>query len=490
MGLFSRVGTALSSFFGGAAPAPPTQPNGGDGVMAFGGFLPTVEHNPALIGSRKWTTYANATHTGIVATGLRYALGLLSGTAWHVEPNELGGEEAIRAAEVVEQGLLDARMAKPWSAIVRKVALYKYLGFSVHEWTVRQRDDGMIVFADIAHRPQHTIDRWDKPSEQEPWQAVSQLSVNGKRWTIPRNRLLYAVDDTLTDSPEGIGLFRHIVELVRRLGVLEGLEGLAYETDIRGMPIGRAPISELYRTAAADASVGGDKAKMNAFVVDRLRNLTNAITGIVKSPERLQQLLLDSDTFHGADPNNITSIQKWGIELLRGDGGGVAEVAAAIGRIQLEIARVMGIEFAMVGGLDSAGSYGMHADKTGMFATNLQTTLTEIAAFATNDLARPLVMLNGFDPDTCTPRLVADPISTDAITTVCQALSMLAQAGLRPDDRAINVIRDRLRLPPAPEPTPDQMGMLGSAPDPAQGEQDVPVDDLAVPNAAGTQEAA
>lgn len=476
MGLFAK----LSSFFGGARPAPNTKPNGGDGVMSFGGFLPSPESNPALIGSRKWITYGNATNTAIVATGLRYTLGLLSGTTWHAEPNESGHPDAQRGAEIVEQGLLKAFLTKPWSSVVRKMALYRYFGFSLHEWSVKTRDDGLIVFADLAHRPQHTVDRWDKPSEQEPWRAVGQMTRNGGRYEIPRERLLYAVDDTLTDNPDGVGLFRHVVELVRRLGVLEGLEGLAYETDIRGMPIGRAPIAELRKLAEGMPGIGSDKAKIDAFVTERLRNLHSAVTNIIKSPDKLQHLILDSDTFHGADPNNITSIQKWALELLRGEASGVEQVAAAIGRIQLEIARVLGVEFAMVGGLDTAGSYGMHADKTDMLAVSLQTTLTEMATFATRDLARTLVALNGLDPETCTPTLVAEPISNESIMTVVQALSTLAQAGLAPDDPARGVIRKRLRLPPEPEPTPEMMGVpgAGAPPDPALGEEEVPLDDL------------
>jgi len=489
VGLFSTVGSKLSSFFTTSAqPTALTSPNGGDGVQAYGGYLASSERNPHLVGTRKWTTYANATNTSIVATGLRYSLGLIAGTSWHAEPNERGGSDAERGVEIVTEGLLNAQMARPWSAIVRKAALYKFSGFSLHEWTIKRRDDGMVVFADISHRPQYTIDRWNKPDERTPWDAVSQLTPTGNRWVIPRNRLFYCVDDTLTDSPDGVGLFRHIVELVRRLDVLEGLELMAYQTDLRGMPIGRAPIGDIRREAEGVLGVGGDKAKEDAFIAARVRKFSESLAAHAKTPEQLQYLLLDSGTYRGGgSPDAITSIQKWAFELLRGDGNGTAEVAAAIGRIQFEIARVMGIEFAMMGG--GGGSLAMHDDKTSMLALNLQTTLTEVADFATNDLARVLVALNGLDPETCTPRLVAEPISTDAIEGVCRSLSLLQQ--LAPNDPARNVIRKRLRVPPEPEPTPEMMGVLGGdpyaepTPDPAAGEEDVPLDDLG-----GRQEAA
>lgn len=494
MGIFASVGKAISSLFSGdARPAPNTRPNGGDGVEAYGGFLPTNERRHELIGERKWVTFADAHHTAIVATGLRYRCDLLAGTNWHAQPNERGGKDAQRGVDIVTQGLLKAQMPRPWPMVVRKSSLFKINGFSLHEWTVRRRDDGMIVFADIAHRPPHTIQRWDKPSEQEPWRAVGQLTRAGHTWVIPRNRLFYCWDDTLTDSPEGVGLMRHVIELVRRLGVLEGLEGFAYETDLRGMPIGRAPIDELMAQAEIRAGGGSDREQRKAFVAERTARLRGVISEIIKSPEKLQWLLLDSATYRNVDQSAVSAVQKWALELLRGDARGLTDINAVIGRLQLEIARVLGIEFVMMGGSKS-GSLAMHADKTSIFATSLQATLTEIAASATNDLARPLVALNGLDPETCTPTLVAEPISTDAVEATCQALLYLAQAGLAPDDEAIGVIRDRLHLPAPPAPTPAQLGMLGARPggkrpgarasqpgappDPSRGEVDVKVDDL------------
>jgi hypothetical protein len=347
--------------------------------------------------------------------------------------------------------------------VVRKTALYRYFGFALHEWCAARSDAAnQIVFTDIAHRPQHSIDGWDKPSEQLPWQAVRQLTRAGNRFVIPRSRLFYAVDDSLTDSPDGVGLLRHVVELVRRLGVYEGLEGLAYQTDLRGMPSATAPIAELVAAAKSDGAATRDQ--VQAFVETRLQNLTNLISSYAKTPDQLMYLLLDSAPYLNVDQSTVSQVKKWSLELLKGQSNGVAEVASAIGRVQLEIARVLGIEFVLVGGNDSAGSHGMHSDKTRFFAQNLQTILSEIATFATNDLARTLVGLNGLDPETATPRLVAEPISLEAVLETCQSLSELAKAGLAADDQAIPVLRARMHLPDAPEPTVDAMGLLGRRP--------------------------
>lgn len=479
MGFFGSIGKAFANAFGfGPQPnVPLDQFHGGDGVQAYGGFLPTDEHRPELIGQKKWVTYANAYNTAVIATGLRYRAGLLGGAKWHAEPNPRGGPDAMRGVDIIQQGLIDAQMPRSWQATVRKASLYTFSGFSLHEWAIKRRvDDGMIVFAELAHRPQHTIDRWNKPSEQAPWDAVHQLTRMGNSFVIPRERLFYCWDDLLTDMPDGMGLMRHVIELVRRLNVLEGLEGLGFETDLRGMPIGRAPIRALM--AEAEQKFPNDAAKINAYVSEKTQTLRTALTNIVKSPEKLQYLLLDSGTYQGVDPNTITSVQRWALELLRGETGALPEINAAIGRLQLEIARVLGIEFAMMGA-GTSGSRAMHGDKTSMLAMSLQTTLVEIGKFGTNDLCRPLIALNGLDPDTCTPTLVAEPIATDDIQVVAAALQSLGASGLPPDHPAWPVLFDRMSLPWAPPGA----GLLGplprqGPPDPAAGEQDVPVDDL------------
>jgi len=483
MGLFDSVGKAISAAFAtGARTTPVTKPSGSDGVFAYGGHLPSGERSPDLMALRKWVTYTNALIYPIVATGTYYFTGLLAGTEWHAEPNEMGGADAERGAQIVEEGLLKAQMPRPWSAVVRKAAMFKLMGFSLHEWTVKRRSDGMLVFADIAHRPQHTIDRWDKPSEQEPWQAVSQLSPAGNRYVIPRGRLFYCVDDTLTDSPDGSGQLRPIVELIRRLQVLEGLEGHAYQTDLRGTPLARAPLSELRALAVTRGCTTDDQIK--EFVASATQVIRDIAANSAKTPDKVPYMLFESEPFRGADPNVFTNVLKWTFDLVKGETSSLPEVDVLIRRLQMEVARVLGIEFAMMG--SAGGSYSMHEDKTSMFATNLQNTLTAISAYATNDLARVLVGLNGLDPETCTPRLIAEPISTDAIETTCRSLGAMAQSNLPPTWEGWNVILKRMHLPPLPEMSAAMMGVLGLG---TRGEAPAPADPGPAPPGGGDQPA-
>ena len=430
------------------AKAKSSKPPGSDGIVSYSGYLQTGERG-ALSGANKWLTYSNAINQAVVATGVRYFGNLLAGTKWTAVENPLGGEAAKRGAEIVRQGLLDAPLTHPWSMVVRKASMYRILGFSIHAVGFGRRPDGLIAYTDIAHRPQHTIDKWIRPDDTKPWEAVEQLTSSGQRYTIPLDQAFYCVDDTLTDSPEGVGLLRHVIELVRRLGAYEALEGVAYFSDMGGTPIIRAPIEEI-ANGASDEDALTKILAATAAIRDIAENR-------IKSPERQMFAMLDSATYRGSNPDTISGIQKWALEMVQSSTNGLAEMHQVIGRIELQIARVLGIEFAMVGGGATAGSYGMHEDKTSMFASNLQTTLAEVGSFATRQLARRLIRLNGLDPDTACPTLVAEPISTDAILTVTQALAQLSMAGLRPDDPARNVIRERLRLPDEPDAAPGAM---------------------------------
>lgn len=433
--------------------APKTKPSGTDGIAAPGGYLWRGERNSSLVGHRLWLSFSDTiANTIVVAAAARYFLNLISGTEWEVEAREEAGSDGKRAADIVREGLLEADMARPWAAIVRKAALYKFYGFSIHEWIVRRRQDGLIVFADIQHRPQYTIQWWDKPTETAPLVGVVQQTRMGNRYYLPRERLLYCVDDTLTDSPDGVGMMRHIIEHADRVKRLEELEGISFENDLRGIPLSRAPIAELQALATANG-------KGASWVEDQLDPLQQFGEHHVKNANLA--LTLDSSTYKNPQ-GDISTVPKWALEILKGDGGPLVDVAKAITRVNLEIARAFGAEFMMMGGESSGGSRAMHEDKTSQFGNLIQATLAEIASYARNDLARTLVALNGLDPDLCTPNLLPGAVSTEAVGQICTALLALAQAGapLLPGDPAVGQLRKRMHLADQPAMTPDLAGML------------------------------
>lgn len=424
----------------------PTKPAGADGVAVTGGFLVSGERDARLTGRNKWVTYDNATlNVAIISAAVNVWTQLAGSAKWTAEPNKRGGAKAQKAADIVTQGLFEAQMSIPWRQVVRRQVMKKFRGFSLHEGVIRRRSDGMVVYADLGDRPQWTVYRWDIPDDRTPWQGVEQLTQFGDTYYIPRERLFYSVENTLSSSPDGVGLLRQMAEHVRVLELYQQWEGIGFHTDLRGVPIAKAPLTKLRQLV--DPSGTKSQAEVQAGVQAATKFLTDFLRAHNKRAD--QGIMLDSATF----PDNLgnpTGNLQWAFDLIKGASSSMPEVNTAIGRITREIARVMQAEWLMLGGEDSGGAYSMHEDKTAMFALIVNSTLEDIADDATRDLATRLTALNGLDPETCTPKCVPEPIATGAVTTATQALMNMFQAALDPRDPAINILRARLNLPPAP----------------------------------------
>jgi len=421
---------------------------GSTGVISYGGFVDTGERDRELIGSRKWVTYSNAFSRPPVAIAaiLRYAL--MSGARWSLVENKAGGRDAARGVEIVHDGLFDARLegGDTWPEIVGKAGMSWFNGSSLHAFAMARRKDGLVTFSDISHRPMDTIDKWLRSADNRPFDAVEQLTRDGKRATIPLAQCLYVVERMLSDDPYGVGVLRLVVERIRRTGRYEALEGSELFSSLGGLPIARAPLGEINEQLS---SLPDDQKQA------RKQELTAPITTVVseriKTPEKQQYAVLASDTYQGSDPNTISTVKKWDIEIVKGELQGLVEIRKVITDLDLDVARILGVEFVFVGGGDSAGTYGMHESKVGLFQSTLQASLDRIAVRARDQLARRLVAANGLDPDTATPALVPEKITITAVLDAVAALEGLSRAGLHPKDPARNMIRERLELPPEPD---------------------------------------
>lgn len=432
-------------------------------VVDDAGYAISVERSPDLTGRNKFIKYSELlTNTTIVATGVRYFLLLLSSPEWTVEPaKDEDGEPlpgAVEVADFIKDAIHD--LETPWARVVRRAALYRFHGFSLQEWTAKPREDGRLGFLDIEPRPQSTIERWDMEKGKvigvTQWINYDTGGGETGELYIPRDRLVYVVDDSLHEGPEGLGLFRHLVRPAERLRGYEELEELAFETDLRGIPIGRAPLTEL-REAVQSKQLTGAKAlrarsAVDAFVRNKLRNGKKG-------------LVLNSETYRNLDeaasPSNV---RKYDVELMRGDSNGQSEVAAAIQRMNQEIARLLGVEHLMLGS-DGTGSLALGQTKLSNFFLQVTSTQRDLAEAFDRDVVGVLCDLNGI-PKELHPSLKPEEIDMLDVEALGSLLSDLASAGspMEPGDPAVNAIRSRVGLPAAPEPDPEEAeldAMLG-----------------------------
>lgn len=439
----SRVGDVAQTPAGPPPPAPEIPATadrtvGVSGTPVFGGYVQTYERRADLAGGNRYRTLGEILlNTSIVAAGSRYFLNLVSRPQWTLDPPDLPGADEI--AEKVETMLYGAEaMATSMQRVVRRAALYRFWGFSVQEWTAKLRPDGLIGIADVAVRPQSTIERWDVDEHGHVYGVVQTSPKSGREIYIPRGKIVYLVDDALSDSPEGVGLLRHVAEPARRLARYLQLEGWGFETDLRGIPVGRAPLAEI-EALVADGTLSREKADT---IIEGFRSF---LSSHVKSPDL--SVMLDSITYDTRDDARRPSGEKkWDVSLLTSSSTAQPEILKAIDRLHREIALILGVDRLLIGS-NGTGSYAMARDSSQNFAIQVDSANEELREAFQRDLLGPIFRLNGWDLRLM-PEVKVDRLALRDAEQVASTLQKMAAAGamLAPDDPAIAQIRDLMGL--------------------------------------------
>jgi hypothetical protein len=435
--------------------ASPFESVGAPGTAIYSGFIVEGEKDQRLTGRQKYITYSNyLANTAIVAAGVRFFLNIVAKAGWSVDPYD-ESPLAIEYAEKVERWMHN--MTTPWHRVVRRAAMYRFYGFSIQEWTMFRDEDGAIRYMDIEPRPQQTIERWDTDRSGTVQGVIQRSPQTQEDLYIPRGKCIYMVDDTINDSPEGLGLFRHLAKVAARLERYEILEGWGFERDLRGTPIGRGPLAELEKMVT-NGTLTNAQAEALRYPIETW--IKNALKGKDTS------LFLDSSPYRSTgEQQTPSSTRQWDIELLQGDGGPHEQIAAAIERCNREAARILGIEQLLLGS-DSAGSFALSRDKSQNFGLLVDGTLLELRKTFEKDFLDPLFELNGWDKK-LKPTFKTEQVQYRDIEQIAEVLVKMSQAGapLAPNDPAINAMRDLAGLPAAPEEDMTEMAIPLTAPE-------------------------
>lgn len=446
----------VSNLFGGLLgvfrppPVDPFAESGRRGTAVWGGYVENIEKDRRLGYQERYKTASDIlANVSIVAAGLRFYLNLVAVPQWSLQPAEdLGvgqsSDEAKRLAEFAQDIIDDLDTA--WTRIVRRSGMYKFHGFGIHEWVARKREDGLIGIADIEQRPQHTIERWELADDGTiigMWQRWPQ---NGQLLFLPRQKVVYLVDDTMTDSPEGLGLFRHLVDPAERLRRYLLMEGIGYERDLRGLPIGRAPLAELNRQVESGVI---DQKQADAAIA----GIRKFLTMQVKQED--SSMLVDSSVYVGptADGFQVSPEKKYDIELLSAGANGFHDISNAIDRITHDMARILGVESLLLGGQGGgSGSKSLSEDKSRNLYLSVDSTVKDLAEGFRRDMLGMVWTMNGLDPRLM-PKMHTEDVAFKDVASITKSLSDMATAGavLSPDDPAINDIRDMMGISKQPE---------------------------------------
>lgn len=413
----------------------PFKEMGGSGTPVYAGFVQTKDRSAKWSRGRRYEISSEiVSNISIVAASVRYFLNLITHPRWSVVPADENDRESVELAEFVDDVIHS--MDTPWSRVIRKSGSYQFHGFGIQEWIAKRREDGLIGLRDIESRPQHTIERWeinDNGGVEGVWQREPQTS---RLLGIPKNKMIYMVDDTFTDSPEGLGIFRNLLEPYERLKRFLALETRTFERDLRGIPIGRIPYTKL-REAVSNGVISKDD---STALIKAMENFVE-----LQVKESNTGMVLDSQPYESiaADGPKVSAVMQWGMELLQGAGNGLTELSTAIDRIQREMARIMGTEHLMMG--DQGGNRALATDKSRNLYLVANSVLGDIVSSFDSDVITPLWWLNGLD-ETKRPYFAAEDVAFKDVVEITAALRDMASAGavLDPRDPVINDLRDLL----------------------------------------------
>lgn len=413
---------------------------GAPGTAIYGGYVLNKEKDSRLVGQERYVTYSDMlANVSIVGAGVRYFVDLVAKANWEVQPAD-DSSEAEKIAETVEDMMNG--MATPWHKVVKRACMYTFWGFSIQEWTAKRRDDGQVGYLDIEPRAQMTIERWDTDVSGTVLGVVQRNPQNQEEIYLPISKCIYLVDNTLNDSPEGMGLFRNIIKAAEKLQRYELLEAWGFDTDLRGIPIVRGPFTQLEQMVNNQQLTTAQANALKQPMIDFLESHN-------KNPEL--GMMLDSMTYQTTDERATPSpVKQWDVELLKGDPNGQEEVHVAIQRINREIGRVLGVEQLLLG--ENGGSNALARDKTAQFGLIVDSCLKELKETFEKDFLDPLWLLNGWDP-ALKPTFKIEKIQYRDIEEVVSALEKLSRAGYVMDanDPAGNEIRSLVGLSERPE---------------------------------------
>lgn len=470
-GMFSRF-SGLTSVL--RRSVPPTQTAGTSGTLILGGMIFSNEKDVRVTTDRYKTWSEMLANVDIIGASVRYFLNLAGKATWSVIPAD-DSPAAEEVAEFVDNVINDMRT--PFYRVIRRALMQKYYGFSIQEWTAKRRDDGKVGLLDIEPRPQATIILWDVDEFGHVLGMVQQSPNTSEEIYLPRTKVVYVVDDSLSDSPEGLGLFRHMTETSELLKRYVELEKIGFENDLNGIPVARIPYSQINSLVKNEVITQADA-----------DTLTKPLEDFVGAHVRSKALGVAFDSkpyFDLGEAQAPSGPPQWDLSIITGGATSFDQVAQAIERLQRQLARLAGTEGLLLGG-DKVGSLALSEDKSQNFAVMVDSALIELAEVFDQDVIGTIMELNGINAELW-PSFKPEQIQYRSIKQLTEALLDLASAGapLMPDDPAINVIRELAGLPDAPEVDLEALnlrtGITGDPPEEIEDEPKPGDDDGDVP---------
>ncbi len=266
-------------------------------------------------------------------------------------------------------------------------------GWAWFEVVYKRRPDGRIGWRKFAIRGQNTLHRWEMDAEGGIRGMTQLCPPDYAPVTVPIEKSILYRTRLEQGSPEGRSILRTAYPSYYFVRNLREIEAIGMERDLCGLPVLEPP-------QGADLGEGSaDRAAAEALL-RRVRSDEEA--GVLVPPG-------------------------WRFSLL-GGGGAKADIHKVIVRYETRIALSMLAQFLMLGLDQGTGSLALSRTQIALFASAVSAFADVIADTFARFAVRPLLLLNGMDPEGVALR--HGPMSQLQYHEIGEFLARVAGAGL------------------------------------------------------------
>ena len=403
------------------------------GTQIFNGYVTYEERDFRLVGRERFKTFADMQNNiGIVNSSIEEFLNLIETANWTISQTkeQMAADPNGEIKQLFKDIFLGETLETSFAEVNKRMAMSKFIGYSLAEWVAMVRPDGKIGLLDIAPVPQRTVERWDLDPQTKVLLGIEQRNDSEPAVYIDREKLIYIADKSQNDSPEGLGIFRKIAQLAIPYLKLQDMERSAHQFSTGGVLIGRAPLTEL----------SNNQNLTDEEILEINKQITDFLVA-VKRGDVPASLFLDSDPYKSIDEaGRPVNIPKFDIQKLTGDTD-LSYIRDLLKALEYQLAVSMGSEFLLIG--DTGGSYNLVEQKINNYKLIVDAQLKTHERVLNRDLVKVIGRMNGI-PDEMIPTLRVESILSINPEHQLNVFKELAAAGfITPGDPIINELRSK-----------------------------------------------
>lgn len=386
---------------------------GKSGTYIFYGYISAEEYNSEIRGKAGLQTLDIMRRSDpTIRAALLVCKNPVIGASWSMKPASDDPTD-VEIAKFCDQELFHRNIV--WPDTVREGLTCLDFGHSIFEKVLgpsTYKGQPRIGITKIASRKQRSIMRW-ATSDNQP--GVTQITPTGGMIDIPRDKLIYIVNEREGENWEGIPLLRFAYKPWKIKDSLEIMHAIALERMSLGIPVARKNQNNMTT----------DESEL-AKVRQALRALRNNEEAYIEIPDSVL------------------------IEMLDMKGNSTKDILPTIQYYDRQITLSVLAQFLELGatGSGGSGSRAVSADHSQLFIKSLDAVARTIQQAFQNDLVKQLVDLNYSNLPNGYPQLDYSGLSDDDVKEISDAVSALMTAGaLTADADLENNLRERLGLP-------------------------------------------